>query len=154
MLLATVAVGVAVLALLKCGEIRELRDRLRSVETRLRALQSQPTDEVTPTGAEGIRTPEPPPPPPTAEPVPAARELVATLSESDPEPVEEPTPREAWTIPEPEPSQPKTGIEWERWLGVRGFAVVGGIVLALAAILLFQHAASRGWVTPWVRVPM
>jgi len=43
-------------------------------------------------------------------------------------------------------------IQWERWLGVRGAAVAGGTLFALAAILLFKHAFTQGWVRPEARV--
>ena len=44
------------------------------------------------------------------------------------------------------------GVEWERWIGVRGAAVVGGSVMALAAILFFRHAFVNGWIKPEMRV--
>ena len=44
------------------------------------------------------------------------------------------------------------GVDWERWIGVRGAGLLGGLVAALAAILLFVHAVQEGWVSPAVRV--
>lgn len=46
------------------------------------------------------------------------------------------------------------GTDWERWIGVRGAAVLGGAVLALAAILFFRYAVERGLLPPIVRVVM
>ncbi len=45
-------------------------------------------------------------------------------------------------------------IEWERWVGVRGAAVLGGLAAALAVIFFFQHAVAEGWIrfTPTLRV--
>lgn len=40
----------------------------------------------------------------------------------------------------------------ERWIGVRGAALVGGLLLALAAVLLFKHAFERGWIQPPMRI--
>jgi uncharacterized membrane protein len=42
----------------------------------------------------------------------------------------------------------------ERWIGVRGAAMVGGVLLALAAVLLFKHAFERGWIQPPLRIGM
>jgi len=41
---------------------------------------------------------------------------------------------------------PKPRIAWEQWIGVRGAAVLGGAVLALAAILLVKVAFERQWI--------
>ena len=43
-------------------------------------------------------------------------------------------------------------VDWERWVGVRGAAVLGGVLLALAGVFLFKHAVEQGWVTPTFRV--
>jgi uncharacterized membrane protein len=45
-------------------------------------------------------------------------------------------------------------IEWERWIGVRGAAVLGGIVLALAGILFVRYTIERGLISPAVRVAL
>lgn len=44
------------------------------------------------------------------------------------------------------------GEDWERFLGVRGAALVGGMVLALAGLLFVQHSIQQGWITPTMRV--
>ncbi|QDU84501.1 hypothetical protein Pla163_16110 [Planctomycetes bacterium Pla163] len=38
-------------------------------------------------------------------------------------------------------------IEWERWLGVRGAALLGGIAAALAGLFFYRHAVEQGWIT-------
>jgi hypothetical protein len=43
-------------------------------------------------------------------------------------------------------------IPWERLLGVSGAALAGGLLFALAAVLLFKHAFDEGWVRPPVRI--
>ncbi len=43
-------------------------------------------------------------------------------------------------------------IDWERWIGVRGAAVLGGVVLALAAVLFLRYSIERGLIPPIVRV--
>lgn len=48
------------------------------------------------------------------------------------------------------PARPR--IDWERWLGVRGAGVLGGVFAALAAVLLFRHAIQEGWITAGMRV--
>lgn len=53
----------------------------------------------------------------------------------------------------PEPAhQESAPIDWERWVGIRGAAVLGGIVLAIAGLLLFQYAIQHGLITPAMRV--
>jgi hypothetical protein len=43
-------------------------------------------------------------------------------------------------------------IDWEHWVGVRGAAVLGGVVLALAGLYFFQYSIEHGLVPPWLRV--
>jgi hypothetical protein len=45
-------------------------------------------------------------------------------------------------------------IDWERWIGVRGAAVLGGIVLALAGILFVRYSIEHGLISPALRVTM
>ena len=45
-------------------------------------------------------------------------------------------------------------IDWERWIGVRGAAVLGGVVLALAGILFVRYSIERGLISPALRVAM
>ncbi|MCH9646947.1 MAG: DUF2339 domain-containing protein [Deltaproteobacteria bacterium] len=52
------------------------------------------------------------------------------------------------------PKQSGPGIDWERWIGLRGAAVLGGIVLALAAVLFLKHSIEAGWIPPVVRVAL
>jgi uncharacterized membrane protein len=47
---------------------------------------------------------------------------------------------------------PRIEIDWEQWIGVRGAAVLGGVVLALAGLYFFQYSIEHGLVPPWLRV--
>jgi len=48
--------------------------------------------------------------------------------------------------PVPRRPEPVATVDWERWLGVRGAAVVGGVALALAGLFFVQLALQRGWI--------
>lgn len=63
--------------------------------------------------------------------------------------VEAPAPVRAVVAPSP-PSAP--AIDWEQWLGVRGAALLGGIVLSIAALYLFKLAIDNEWISPAMRV--
>jgi len=51
-------------------------------------------------------------------------------------------------------SERLASVEWERWIGMRGAALLGAVFLALAGILLFQYSIQRGLITPEMRVGM
>jgi uncharacterized membrane protein len=50
------------------------------------------------------------------------------------------------------PPAPWEKIDWEQWIGVRGAALLGGIVLALAAVLFLRYSIEHGLIPPIVRV--
>lgn len=51
------------------------------------------------------------------------------------------------------PTAPKApAFDLERWIGVRGAAVLGGMVLALAGLLLFKYSIDAGLISPSMRV--
>jgi uncharacterized membrane protein len=54
--------------------------------------------------------------------------------------------------PPPRPRRPIFEISWEQWIGVRGAAVLGGVVLALAGLYFFQYSIEHGLIPPWLRV--
>lgn len=61
--------------------------------------------------------------------------------------------RPAYVPPPPPPELPSLpAIDWERWIGVQGAALAGGIVLALAGVLLFKYSIEQGLISPAVRV--
>jgi uncharacterized membrane protein len=47
---------------------------------------------------------------------------------------------------------PSPPIDWERWIGVRGAAVVGAVALGLAGLLFFRYSIEHGLITPSMRV--
>ena len=49
---------------------------------------------------------------------------------------------------------PSVDIDWESWVGVRGAALLGGIVLALAGLYFFQYSIEHGLIPPWLRVTL
>ncbi len=65
------------------------------------------------------------------------------------EPALEPPPPAEPVSPVPPPAR---RIDWERWLGVRGAAVLGAAALALAGFLFLKLAIERGLIPPAVRV--
>ncbi len=99
---------------------------------------------------------------PLAAPPPNAPSLSAAASAPGLPLPAAPPPFPARKAPPPDPSEPAAAatpsrpraarVDWERWIGLRGFALLGGIVLALAAILFFRHAFTQGWITPEMRV--
>jgi uncharacterized membrane protein len=110
---------------------------------------------------EAVREPEPvppPPPPPVPSPDQADDELLAApwpapeLAPAAPaEPPPPPPPPPSSPPPEP-PEPPPAPIDWERWIGVRGAAVLGGVLFALAGIFFVRYAVDAGWLAPPVRV--
>ena len=99
---------------------------------------------------------EPPLVPPGSLPAPAASEAAPPepADESEPHQAEPPPPPPSSVPPSP-PSPPRRErAEWERWIGVRGAAVLGGVVLALAAILFLKFSIERGLISPPMRVAL
>lgn len=99
-----------------------------------------PTGTTSETGAEPAHAATSAAPPPTPPPVPAV--ATENPAEAPPPPPSRPTP----------PRRPAPSIEWERLLGVRGAAIAGGLVLALASVLLFKYSIEHGLIPPAVRV--
>ncbi len=58
--------------------------------------------------------------------------------------------------PEPgaEPPRSAPSIDWEQWVGVRGLAVLAGIVLAVAGIYFVRFSIERNLIPPAVRVAL
>ena len=133
---------VALMAFVALRRTKALAARVEALEYRL-ALQrvAQPTD---------TRDPEP------TRPTPAP-----SATASAPPPVVAPPPR---STPAPPPTRPVavspsthhlpdlSAIDWERWLGVRGAAVLGGAVLALAGLFFFRYSIEHELIPPWLRI--
>ena len=70
--------------------------------------------------------------------LPSSPVTAPPLTPSSAPPPPPPTGGDAATPPSGESRGPT--IDWERWIGVRGAAVLGGIVLALAGILFVRYS--------------
>jgi uncharacterized membrane protein len=160
----------------------EMQSRLSGIDRRLRDLQHRITDTssavpehppaiphldvsdlVAPSAQTGV--PEPPGPPTTpapGTPQPPPRPLPPPATPPSPT-----TPLEPRVPPSPlhppagaPPAAPSfsslpsgpSGIDWERWLGIRGAAVLGAIALGLAGLLFFRYSIEHGLITPAMRV--
>jgi uncharacterized membrane protein len=137
-----------VLALLAYLRARRLEREIERLRAWLRQERPAPAPLAPP--AEPAAAPAP-----AREPAPQA--AAARPAEVEPVPPAPPAPapvaaaqKRAGALQRLE--QRRRSIDWERWIGVRGAAVVGGILLALAAIFFFVHAVSVGWITPPMRV--
>jgi uncharacterized membrane protein len=138
------------------GSTRELQRKVEALERRLADSLSGGTAAARSKAAKYVAANVPPPlasppPPPTAvetrEAPPAELAPIAVL-ESPPAPTLAPT-----TVPqtplEALDSAPRAArFDWERWMGVRGAALLGGAILALAGILFVQYSIQRGWLGP------
>lgn len=134
------------------GRLLELElavSRLEREAAGRRAAAAEPASQAPP-APEPTRVPPEPPPsfevrvPPEAEPPPS------TVSEP---PAHEPPPPAAPPPAEP-PEAGRPAIDWERWIGVRGAAVLGGILFALAGLYFVRYAVESGWLAPPVRVAL
>jgi uncharacterized membrane protein len=156
---ALLALIIAVLAWRQATKVKSLEQRIRRLEEAVRRLRP----DVTETAAEAEELPErgavEPAPlrPPVAEPPFAAsdtREEPSGVLLREPPGVE--TDRSYGTAasepPAASPQAPSPGIDWESWLGVRGAAVLGGAVLALAGLFFFRYSIEHGLLPPWLRV--
>ncbi len=84
-----------------------------------------------------------------SEPPPLPSVPTSPIPSGDPPPIIPSIPK----TPEPPPAPtPPAPIEWEKWIGVRGAAVLGGIVFAMAGLYLFRYSVAQGWISPTIRV--
>src|SRR5262245_3476255 len=96
--------------------------------------------------------PSPPASPPREIPVPPAPRVSASTPVSEP-PSRPPRPPAAAVPPAPPmPPSPPVKIDWERWIGIRGAALLGAVALGLAGLLFFKYSIDRGLITPTMRV--
>ncbi len=114
-----------------------------------------------PEEAQGVPTPaaDPPAPPLQSRPTPPVlsekQPAVPPKLDGDQPPIPAPKEKEPVIpggVPPAKPKARKIDIDWERWIGVRGAAAAGGIVLALAALLFFQYSIEHGLISPTMRV--
>ncbi|HXK25028.1 MAG TPA: DUF2339 domain-containing protein [Myxococcota bacterium] len=141
------AFGMAAVALLRSRDYSALHRRIENLERALAdAERAQAPRAAAPAG---VRPPTPEPvaaPPPRVGPPPA---VVVPPAPSAPRPAASsaaPAPGARIGLP----SLPR--VDWERWIGVRGAALLGGVVLALAGLYFFQYSVEHGLIPPWLRV--
>ncbi len=133
------------------GEVRQLRTRSTLTGAATSTSESSEQRPVA-TPATSAAPTSPPEEIETAQPVeegtpPSATPAVAEAATPPPVDRTPPPPPQP-----PKPPRPKIEIDWERWIGVRGAAVLGGVVLALAAILFLKYSIEHGLIPPVVRV--
>ncbi len=154
LLLFVAAPTLAIVAILRTSRRGSLGARLKSLENEIAYLRGKleryevEDEAAAPPRPARAREPEPEPdllaPEPTPKPPPIPEpEPVASAPPPKPAPKVAAKPE-----PPPVPLRKRVDVDWERWVGVRGAAVVGGIVLALAAILLFKYAFEEGYIGP------
>ncbi|MDJ0838367.1 MAG: DUF2339 domain-containing protein [Acidobacteriota bacterium] len=145
------------------GQLNVLRRNNRDLSRRIENLERRAyTTERTTADSAPIEQPKPadstvaPEPVTIAEPVQVEPETPEPVPIVPPpkitQPIEVPEDR-----PEPKPvaktpSKPGFELDWESWLGIRGAAVLGGVVLVLATVYLFRYSIEKGWITPGLRV--
>jgi uncharacterized membrane protein len=102
-----------------------------------------------------------------AAPLPEAEPVVApTTPDSTAEPPVQPV-QSAQPAQPARPAQPAqplypdadeaaltAKVDWEAWLGVRGAALMGGIVMAVAGIMFFRYAIEHSLIAPPIRVAL
>ena len=151
----------ALVALIKAQSLaREVRHLRRRVDDLLAGRADAPSSPVdgpaVASAAEESADPPAPAAAPASEPEPQPSFAQPSLAQDEP-----PTPAADEVQPQPvfefddeqESTPPATRrrIDWERWAGVRGAAVLGGIFLALASIFLVKLALEEQWIGPLAR---
>ena len=149
------------------GPNHPISQTIQVLQERVAALEKHPPEAAEPaperTEPKVARPPVPPQPPVEAPPV--ALDPPVRIGDRPPEPGPSDAPPSALppaatgaAAAEPLPVAPRPAprprIEWERWIGVRGAAAAGGIVLALAALLFFQYSIEQGLISPTMRVAL
>jgi Predicted membrane protein (DUF2339) len=147
------------------GRTAKDRDRLEDVSKRLQSLEAEvfalkrDMDYAPKSKPESAPAPQPKifTPAPVAPPTPAAT-LPAAMTPPRP-PVATPPPIfVASTPPLPPrpapipPPKPKPAINWEQFMGVKGFAWVGGFALFLGIAFFIKYSFDNNLIPPQVRV--
>jgi uncharacterized membrane protein len=152
-LLTLIAFVLAIAAFRRANEQSQRLAALQAEVEQLRRLLDAATQAFAErrAAAAAPSTPEPAPP---REPEPAMvvpPPAPPRAAEAAPPPVHA-TPLEPPPFEPPPPAEPPMRIDWERLAGVRGAAILGGVALALAGLLLFKYGIEHGLFPPWLRV--
>ena len=143
------AVWLIVRAVSAKKHIEELSQRFQILETEIIRLKR---DKEAASKSEPAPAPQPKivPPAPAAPPTTAATLLTAISP--PPLPAAQPPPiRVAPAPPRPAPvplPKPKPAINWEQFMGVKGFAWIGGFTLFLGIALAIQYAFAHHLISP------
>ncbi len=97
-----------------------------------------------------VTPPRPAAPAAPAVPQPPAAKPAARPAPPPIAPPSEPGTTEPRDVPPTPPAA--SGNDWERWVGIRGAAVLGAVALGLAGLLFFKYSIERGLITPTMRV--
>lgn len=107
------------------------------------------TTEATPAALPSL-----PPSAPRVDPPSTAGPVIAPPAASVPAAPRPPPPASTQAQAAIPPTPPKPAFEWERWLGIRGAAAAGAVVLALAMVLFVKYSIEHGWLSPSMRVAL
>ncbi|MBL9203154.1 MAG: DUF2339 domain-containing protein [Opitutaceae bacterium] len=144
-----------------------LAGRLQELKTELQILRDQrPTpppaaplvaEPIAPLPVIASSTPPPPPPSPVAPPVvqaPPALAQIATPAAPPPIPVAPPPPITPAppSLPAFTPPPPRKPVDWERFMGAKLFAWLGGLAAFLAAAFFVKYSFEHDLIPPEVRV--
>lgn len=131
------------------SEVRRLRGEVEGEVTRSRTPTRSTDDPMAP------EAPEPSAPAAPLERPPVVRlgvrERLTALKRTRPDATPE---TQGHQSPPVVASTARKAIDWEWLLGVRGAAILGGVVLALACVLFFRHAFVNNWISPPLRLAM
>src|SRR5687768_10660774 len=135
-----------VLFLLVCATVwlirkwTESRERIDSLEARLNRLEARAPGPVL-----GPRPAAEPMPTPAPPPLPIPQPVIARVAVPPPIPVAPAPP------PPPLMAAPAAAVNWEKFLGVKLFAWVGGFVLFLAVVFFVKYSFDENLITPQMR---
>jgi uncharacterized membrane protein len=151
-LLGGIAFVLAVIAFRRTSSLSELHQSVTVLEQEIAVLKrrvgaAQPPPEQPKVVAPVSLVPSQP-----TAPAPAAIPARPTPPPATPAPPKPPPLPNPVRLPEPPAMPDHPSIDWERWIGIRGAAVLGGIVLALAGLLFFQYSIQHGLITPTMRL--
>jgi type II secretory pathway pseudopilin PulG len=148
------AIWLIVRAISAQNRIKELSDRLVALESEMIRLKRE---KEPPKPVESAPAPAPQPkmitPPPVAAPPPIVTPQ-PVISSQHPSVVGSPPvsarPMPAAVLPRPTPT--KSAINWEQFMGVKGFAWVGGFALFLGVTFFIKYAFDNNLISPQVQV--
>ena len=95
-------------------------------------------------------SPSPELPHPVQEQVQARAQVEERARVEDLARVEERTPQDETGTSRAEATG--AGIDWERWLGIRGAAALGAGILVIALVYFLRYSVDQGWLSPARRV--